>query len=228
MRNKKTKIIGIIVCVFILGFDHNSSVEGANRIHFQLGKTALTGGKDICLCDKNYGASNGQGYFFMNEGGSSGNGTNRGGWAESWMRTSILGTSLTDYSGTFIGLLPTELIAVLKSVTKYTDNTGANKNSASSVTATTDYVFLLSEFEVYGRSWSANSYESREQAQYAYYSAGNSKIKYKHNGVTISAHHWLRSPSSNSDVSFCCVDTDGTETGFIAVCNHGIAPAFCV
>lgn len=225
---KNLTLSNYTVCVFILGFDHNSSVEGANRIHFQLGKTALTGGKDICLCDKNYGASNGPGYFFMNEAGSSWNSTNRGGWAESWMRTSILGTSLTDYSGTFIGLLPTELIAVLKSVTKYTDNTGAESTAASAITATTDYAFLLSEFEVYGGGISANSYESRQQAQYAYYSAGNSKIKYKHNGVTTSARHWLRSPCSNSDLSFCCVDSNGLETGIIAVCNYGIAPAFCV
>lgn len=224
---KNLTLSSYTVYAFILGFDHNSSVEGTNRIHMQIGKTELTGGKDICLCDTNYGKSNGVGYFFMNKGGSSGNGTNSGGWAASWMRTDILGTSLTDYSGTFIGLLPTELVAVLKSVTKYTNNTGANKNSAS-VTATTDYVFLLSEFEVYGGGQFANSYESRKQAQYAYYSAGNSKIKYKHNGVTTSARHWLRSPYSDSDMSFCCVDSNGSETRLIAVCNCGIAPCVCV
>ena len=39
---------------FIIGFNHNASVEGTNRIHFQLGKTALSGGTDVALCDSYY------------------------------------------------------------------------------------------------------------------------------------------------------------------------------
>ena len=39
---------------FIIGFNHNASVEGANRIHFQLAKTALSGGTDVCFCDSSY------------------------------------------------------------------------------------------------------------------------------------------------------------------------------
>ena len=65
------------------------------------------------------------------------------------MRTNICGTSLSSYSGTIIAVIPEELRAVLKSVTKYTDNTG-NSSAASAVTATTDYFFLLSENEVFG------------------------------------------------------------------------------
>lgn len=36
---------------FILGFNHNASYEGSNRIHFQLAKTAVSGGTDIAFCD---------------------------------------------------------------------------------------------------------------------------------------------------------------------------------
>ena len=36
---------------FIIGFNHNASLEGENRIHFQLAKTALSGGTDVCFCD---------------------------------------------------------------------------------------------------------------------------------------------------------------------------------
>ena len=40
---------------FIIGFNHNASVEGTNRIHFQLAKTALSGGTDVCFCDNRPG-----------------------------------------------------------------------------------------------------------------------------------------------------------------------------
>ena len=39
------------IYAFILGFNHNAELEGQNRIHFQLGKTALSGGTDVALCD---------------------------------------------------------------------------------------------------------------------------------------------------------------------------------
>lgn len=161
---------------FIIGFNHNSSVEGTNRIHFQLGKTALSGGTDVCFCDSKYAPDNGwssagAGYFAMNA-----SDTNSGGWKSSQMRTAICGTNLSNYSGTIISAIPAELRAVLKSVTKYTDNTGGENSTASYVTATTDYFFLLSEFEVYGSISYGNTNEASKQAQYAYYSAGNSKI----------------------------------------------------
>lgn len=70
---------------FIIGFNHNSSVEGSGRIHFQLGKTALSGGTDVALCDSKYNSSvSATGYFSMNS-----SNTNSGGWASSQMRTNI-------------------------------------------------------------------------------------------------------------------------------------------
>ena len=168
---------------FIIGFNHNASLEGENCIHFQLAKTALSGGTDVCFCDSYYTSPvSTTGYFSMNS-----SATNSGGWASSQMRTNICGTSLSSYSGTIIAVIPAALRAVLKSVTKYTDNTGNNSTSASAVTATKDYFFLLSEFEVFGSISRANSNEASKQAQYAYYSAGNSKVKYKHNGTSTAA-----------------------------------------
>ena len=206
--------------VFIIGFNHNSSVEGTNRIHFQLAKTALSGGKDIALCDRYY--NNTGGGFRMNTRNS-----NSGGWASSNMRTAICGTSLSNYSGTIIAVIPAALRAVLKSVTKYTNNTG-NSSTASAVTATTDYFFLLSEYEVFGSISRANSNEARKQAQYAYYSAGNSKIKYKHNGTSTAAFWWLRSPYAIYSDIFVRVSTNGTAVGINAGYSLGFAPGFCV
>ena len=208
---------------FIIGFNHNASVEGANRIHFQLGKTALSGGTDVALCDSYY-TDNTNGGFCMNA-----SGTSSGGWKSSQMRTNICGTSLSSYSGTIIGVIPAALRAILKSVTKYTDNTGGGSgNVASYVTATTDYFFLLSEFEVFGSITIGNTNEKNKQAQYAYYSAGNSKIKYKHNGTSTAAAWRLRSPYANASGFFVIVNTDGTDGGAGAGFSRGFAPGFCV
>ena len=206
--------------VFIIGFNHNSSIEGTNRIHFQLGKTALSGGTDVALCDIYYNGAGGG--FCMNS-----NRTSRGGWNLSQMRTNICGTSLSSYSGTIIAVIPETLRAVLKSVTKYTDNTG-NTTTSSAVTATTDYFFLLSEFEVFGSIANGNTNESRKQAQYAYYSAGNSKIKYNHNATSKAVSWWLRSPRRANYDGFVYVSIDGKSGAYYANRSYGFAPGFCV
>ena len=224
----KLSLSNVTTYAFIIGFNHNASVEGTNRIHFQLAKTALSGGKDVCFCDKQYGpdsgwSSPGAGYFVMNA-----SNTNSGGWKSSQMRTNICGTSLSSYSGTIIAVIPAALRAVLKSVTKYTDNTGDGSTAASAVTATTDYFFLLSEYEVFGSISYANSNESSKQAQYAYYSAGNSKIKYKHNGTSTAARWWLRSPRASSSGIFVFVGTGGSVYHDYASYSIGFTPGFCV
>ena len=205
---------------FIIGFNHNSSVEGTNRIHFQLAKTALSGGTDVALCDSYYGNTGGG--FRMNT-----SNTNSGGWASSNMRTALCGTSLSSYSGTILAVIPAALRAVLKSVTKYTNNTGQS-TAASAVTATTDYFFLLSEYEVFGSTTYANSNESSKQAQYSYYSAGNSKIKYKHSATSTAVFWWLRSPGAGNSDIFVIVRTGGTVNGDYANYSRGFAPGFCV
>ena len=209
---------------FIIGFNHNASVEGANRIHFQLAKTALSGGKDVALCDSSYNSNvSTTGYFSMNS-----SRTNSGGWASSQMRTNICGTSLSSYSGTIISVIPAALRAVLKSVTKYTDNTGNKSTAASAVTATTDYFFLLSEYEVFGSISYGNTNEKNKQAQYAYYSAGNSKVKYNHSATSTAVNWWLRSPHARRTANFVRVDTDNAVNDTNANYSHGFAPGFCV
>lgn len=204
---------------FIIGFNHNSSREGSGRIHFQIGKTALSWGKDICLVSGYSDDSD----FYMNT-----SNTNSGGWEDSYMRNNILGTSKTSYSGEFIGVLPSALRNVLKSVTKYTDNTGNSSTSSSAVTATTDYAFLLSEYEVFGSCTYANSNEASRQQQYAYYSAGNSKIKYNHSSTGTAVGWWLRSPYRGHSANFVYVNRDGSVNNNSASRSYGVAPGFCV
>ena len=219
----KLSLSNVTTYAFIIGFNHNASVEGANRIHFQLAKTALTGGKDVCFCDNKYNSQvSATGYFSMNS-----SRTNSGGWASSQMRTNICGTSLSSYSGTIIAVIPAELRAVLKSVTKYTNNTGYS-SAASAVTATTDYFFLLSEYEVFGTINQGNTNESSKQAQYSYYSAGNSKVKYNHKATSTAVYWWLRSPLASRSSRFVDVNTDGTVYDDDANYSLGFAPGFCV
>ena len=203
---------------FIIGFDHNAELEGEHRIHFQLAKTALSGGKDICFVS----GYNDDSDFYMNT-----RNTNSGGWSSSYMRNNICGTSRSSYSGTIIAVIPAALRAVLKSVTKYTNNTGQS-TSSSAVTATTDYFFLLSEYEVFGNITCSNSYEANYQQQYAYYSAGNSKVKYRHDQTGSSISWWLRSPNASFSLDFVFVGSSGTVNYGDANHSRGFAPGFCV
>lgn len=209
---------------FIIGFNHNAELEGQNRIHFQLGKTALSGGTDVALCDGYYGSNNSINGFEMNHSNGS-----WGGWKSSHMRTEICGTSLTSYSGTILAVIPAALRAALKPVTKYTDNTGGGGSpTASYVTATTDYFFPLSEYEVLGTSTNSNGYERDKQVQYSYYSAGNSKIKYNHGAISTAILYWTRSPSVNAEACFMVVMSNGASLNYKADISSGFAPGFCV
>ena len=201
---------------YIIGIDHNSAIEGTNRIHFQFGYTAASGGVHIAFTDAEYSYDHKpSSYFNMNNENS-----NRGGWANSRMRTTTIPA--------FKACLPAELQAALKTVTKYSDNTGGGSDTASYVTATTDDIFLLAEWEVFGARKYANSAEQNYQAQYAYYSAGNSKVRYRHSATGSEAYWWLRSVCAGYSNVFGMVDGDGSAAGNFADYSHGFAPAFCV
>ena len=217
-----TTFSNLSVNAFILGFNHNSAKEGSNKIHFQIGKIGTT---DVCLCDSNYGSNTStSGAFTMNT-----SNTNSGGWSSSHMRKTVLGSDSTPTSptaNTLLACLPSDLRAVMKPITKYSDNTGGGSNTASYVTATTDYLPLLSEFEVQGTRSYANSAEQNSQAQYDYYKAGNSKVKYKHNATGTAARWWLRSVLASGTYGFCLVTAGGSAGGTGANFSYGVAPGF--
>ncbi len=223
--------------VYIIGFNHNSSREG-NGITFGTFKTALSGGTDICLVDGQYNdySTNGTKYFNMNHSSN----TNSGGWKGCDLRYDVLGSTNTNngdatattatspVAGTLMAALPSDLRAVMKPMTIYTDNTGGGNNTASYVTASVDYLPLLAEFEIFGTRTYANSAEQNYQQQYAYYSAGNSKVKYRHSATGSTACWWERSPYSNYSSYFCLVSTNGNANGNSAWHSYGLAPAFRV
>ena len=210
----------LTVNAFILGFNHNSDKEGTNKIHFQIGKIGSTA---VALCDSYY--NNTGGGFRMNT-----SNTNSGGWNASYMRKTVLGNSNTPTSplaNSLMAVLPSDLRAVMQPVTKYTDNTANGGGSVQSyITATTDYLFLLAEFEVFGTRSGANSYEQNYQAQYDYYKAGNSRVAYNHSAVSTAVWWWLRSPNYNNNYYFRSVYTDGGNSGDAAGYSAGVRPGF--
>lgn len=198
------------VYAFILGFNHNSSVEGGNSIHFQFGKTAA--GVDIAFVNSYGSTSTG---FCMNT-----SNTNSGGWNNSYMRKTICPA--------FLAALPKAWQNIIAACTKYSDNTGGGSNTASYVTATSDKIWLLSEMEVQGTRSYANSAEANYQKQYDYYRNGNSKVKYQHTATTSACYWWLRSVYASSASSFCGVHTGGSANDDGAYLSRGFAPGFKV
>lgn len=211
-----TTFSNVKIDAYILGINHNAEVEGNNRIHFCIGKV---NNKTVGLIDSQYDKypMTSSGYFSMSYGDDD---TNVGGWNGCYMRSTIM-PAIKD-------ALPTDLKNVLKTVTKYTDNTGGGSDSSSNVTATTETICLEAEFEVHGTRKYANSYEQNKQQQYDYYKNGNSKVRYKYNDTNSAVWWWNRSPYSGSSDGFCFVDTDGlADADYSRDCN-AVAPCFYV
>lgn len=201
---------------YILGFNHNAAVEGNNTIHFQFGFNALTGDAKVAMTDWTGSAINGGTSgprFCMKEADNNG-----GGWEQSLMRT----TTIPEFKN----CLPSDLKSVLKTVTKYTDNTGGTSNAAVMVTATQDDIFLLAEYEVSGSRKYANAYEyiDGKQAQYDFYKSGNSKGMRNDQSTETFVSWWYRSPAKDG-LYFC--DGSGANSRR-AYRSHGFAPAFVV
>lgn len=198
--------------VYIIGFDHNSAKEGIG-IAFQGFKTAQSGEIDIAVAATNYGAT-GSG-MVMNA-----TNTNSGGWAGSVAYKTIM----AQWKNCF----PSELQAVIRTTTLYTDNTGNGSTSASAVTANSNEVYYLAEYEVFGSKTFANANEPAQQAQYDYYKAGNSRKKYRSDNTSTAAAWWLRSPDCGYSDNFCDVGREGAAYSASANLSFCSAPAFKV
>lgn len=196
--------------VYIIGFDHNSDREGTG-ITFQ-GFKATKNGTPVCLTDSGYHSNKTGGTWFnMNNGNS-----NDGGWQASSMRTAVM--PLIKAS------LPTDLQTVIKTSTIYT----AAGTGDIACTASDDDLFLLGEYEVFGTRSKASTQEHNYLKQYAYYSAGNSKVKYRHDSTGSAADWWLRSPAAGNSSAFCRVFSSGSISIFGASIPNGVSPCFKV
>ena len=196
--------------VYIIGFNHNAEREG-NGIAFQ-GFKATKNGTPVCLTDSGYGSSKTSGTWFNMNNSS----TNSGGWQESLMRKNVMPLIKAAF--------PADLQAVIKQSTIFTaPNTGD-----IALTSTQDEVFLLAEYEVFGSRTFASTQEPNYLKQYSYYSAGNSKVKYKHNATSTAAYWWERSPRSGNSNNFCYVYAGGSANSTNVYNSIGVSPVFKV
>ena len=196
--------------VYIIGFNHNAEREG-NGIAFQ-GFKATKNGTPVCLTESAYDNNRTSGTWFnMNN-----SNTNSGGWKASLMRKNVMPLIKAAF--------PADLQAVIKQSTIFT----APDKGNIELTATEDEVFLLAEFEIFGTRYSASKQESSYLKQYSYYSAGNSKVKYKHNATSAAVNWWERSPHSNFSDFFCFVYPGGSAAMDYASYSRGVSPCFKV
>ena len=137
--------------------------------------------------------------------------TNSGGWKDSDMRTSTMATMK--------GYLPSNWQTAIKPVNKVS---GTGGSSSSGTETVSDSCFLLVEIEIFG---STTYSVSGEGTQYAYYKAGNSKVKNKGGSADI---WWERSPRSGNRRDFCAVTTGAGAGSDYANYSYGVAFAFCV
>ena len=188
----------------IIGKNHNSSIEGNNKLHLQI---ALNTTNTQTLQNTQMNTTD----------------SNVGGWNGCYMRNTICSQ--------FLNCLPSDLREIIKDTTKYTDNYGNNgQNNQSHVTSTTDKVFLLSEYEIFGTCTQSNTYEANYQQQYEWYKGLDNagRIKYQYNVPTSAVYYWERSPFRGNAKYFCFVFSNGTTSYNHADYSNGFAPCLCI
>lgn len=138
--------------------------------------------------------------------------TNRGGWTSCAMRSTHLPAILA--------LMPTEVQNGIREVNKLTS---AGRKS-STIKTTADKLFLLSGIEIFGSTFNT---KIGEGSQYAYYSAGNSKVKSMKSREFETCYWGARSPVGDRSDTFCCVSNIGGNDFLYASQALGVAFAFC-
>ena len=181
----------------IIGFNHDNLTTAA-----VYGEATATGKAGMTLQMHDLFATN----YMMNS-----SATTSGGWKNSAMRTSTMATMK--------GYLPDDWEAIIKPVNKASSTGGSSSSGTETVS---DSCFLLAEIEIFG---STTYSVSGEGTQYAYYKAGNSKVK---NRSGSAAGWWERSPRSGYSSNFCRVRSAGGASADGANTSLGVAFAFCV
>ena len=238
-------------CVFIIGFNHNSELEG-NGITFQGFKSSLSNGIDICFrTDREDIPVDGTKAFNIYHWGLETYSHNYGGWKGSDIRYDILGstdkapsgygsvpktnrvgydasetTAINPIENTLMAALPNELRSVMKPMKIYTDNVGGAEYYNESISVSIDYLPLLAGHEIVTFSPDSNPYEKNYQKQYDYYAAGNPTIKYKHSDQRTAEPWWTRSPGVRNLTTEVCILPDGKQGDRTNSATFGLSTIF--
>ena len=201
---------------YILGFDHNISVEsnGEHTIHIGFGASALSGGAYIAYIDSQCNSSvSSTGYFSMNS-----SQTNIGGWNSCQMKSTICPA--------FKNALPSDLKSNIRAVTKWQNDGYSTTGQRSS-----NEIWLLSEMEIFGYAlWSEYT---ANQLQYDFYKgvtgwSAAPRIKYKDTSTSEAVLWWERSAVWKTNQHFCFVNREGSSSHALANYNCGFAPCLCL
>lgn len=145
---------------------------------------------------------------------------NTGGWNESEMRTSTMETLFSQ--------LPSDLQSVIKQVNKKA--TGGRKSTT--ITTSTDKLWLLAKVEINGTKLLGYADEGE---QYEYWKTvkdgkvADDRIKYLSNGSGEAGIWWLRSPTINSETTFDIINSYGSDGSISNVyTENGVSFCFCV
>lgn len=211
--------------VFILGINHNASVEGSNLIHFCMGKSdgqlcvLFNAAHDTTFADGTSNTSDSAvlGCYdpYVN---SSEQGANRYGFRMSGL-SYLCGKYVSNIQSSRVGVigsLPTDLRAVMKKATKYYD-------TESSISSIQLPMSIPSVYELRGFHYSSTeTWSDQNQKQYEYFESGNS---YSAKGLSFNSYgnqginehtgsmYWLRNRVSSS--------MDSTERNYVAMNGTG-------
>ena len=145
--------------------------------------------------------------------------TNEGGWDECEMRTSTMATLLTQ--------LPSDLQSVIKQVNKKATVGG----TSTSITTSSDKLWLLAEVEVDGTTEAGYVDEGEQYEYWKTVKDGTvraDRIKYLSNGSGSANGWWLRSPSIPFTTNFRPISTQGGLDSNDANYNYGVCFGFCI
>ena len=204
-----------ITYCYILGFDHNTSIEsnGEHTIHIGFGASALNDGAYIAYVDSRYESRGSTSCFNMNT-----SNTNSGGWNSCQMKSTICPA--------FKNALPSDLQNNIRAIIKWQNDGNSTSGQSSS-----NEIWLLSEMEVYGLAKLSNY--TANQVQYDFYKgvtdwSAAPKIKYKDTSTSTAVIWWERSASSSVSGYFCFVNAFGNADYNSADFGYGFAPCLCL
>lgn len=131
-----------------------------------------------------------------------------------------------DADGAFIAGLPEEITPYIKQVSKKTwaGYTGTSSSGDTTIIKTKDWLFLLSDGEVFGNKDRYVNYSkyTEEGEQYKYFK------EYAENKLRYGYTQWMRSPYANSGSSFCYWNSIGCVSSYTATFADRVALCFCV
>lgn len=200
------------VDVVILGFEHDdltTSINGHSKALVTIGmKNCLYMGSSKPTSSNTDGSSNTENGYINSTN------TNVGGWTSSARRQWC--------NGGFYNSMPNEIKGVVKQVQKQT----TAGNQSATMNTDNDYIFLPSEYEVFG---TVSGAKAQEGNQYSYYTTAANRYKYpKWDSSAVSNHWWERSPCGSNSMFFCFFDSNGSAGINYATGTFGLAPSWAL